>query len=84
MNDMVWHKGEPDIDGYYLVAWKANRAHPNVTSHVVVSELWYNPDAIHHWWFTRGYTGQPKYGGMGDAMTREVVGWMPMPAPPKD
>ncbi len=75
----LWKTGEPEKDGYYLVAWK------NRLGQVIVSELWFNPDAIYHWWFSRGYTGQLRaYAAYRDAMKNEIVGWMPMPDPPKE
>jgi hypothetical protein len=70
-----WQKGEPDKHGYYLAAWRDG------PTELVVSELWYNPDSVYHWWFSRGYAGQHR-GGLADAVRYEVVAWMPMPEPP--
>ena len=74
-----WCKGEPDKPGYYLVAWR----HANTTQ-IMVSELWYNPDALYRWWFSRGYTGETPLGGIRGALTTDIVAWMPMPDPPKE
>lgn len=78
MGYIEWQKGAPDKSGYYLVAWKRRN------NHVIVSELWYNPDAIYSWWFIRTYANQKRLGGLNDAMREEVIAWMPMPDPPKD
>lgn len=75
---MYWIEGEPEKSGYYLVAWK------KANNQIVVSELWFNPDAIFHWWFTRGYIGQFVHNGIKDALRKEIVAWMPMPDPPKE
>lgn len=61
-------KKKPDNHGYYLGAWKHQ-------GRWVVSELWYNPDAIGTGWFSsRGYFHQKD-----DHVTIGVVAWMPMP-----
>jgi hypothetical protein len=73
---MDWQKGVPEKHGYYLVAWRSS------LTEVIVSELWYNPDAIYPWWFTRGYSGEPTRGGVSGVLHREVIAWMPMPDPP--
>lgn len=74
----AWQKGEPNKDGYYLVAWRAG------PTQIIVSEVWFNPDAIYHWWFNRGYNGQARLGGLNDALRQEVVAWMPLPDPPEE
>lgn len=71
----------PDNNGYYLGAWKTNNPY---MYEIIVSELWFNPDANPKWWFSRGYTGQPRNGGNRDAVAGIVLAWMPMPDPPKD
>lgn len=77
-----WQKGEPTKEGYYLIAWKPEAP---LKQHIIVSEVWFNPDAIYHWWFTRGYLGQRRqYQGLNDAVKQEIVGWMPMPDPPEE
>lgn len=73
---MDWQRGVPPKHGYYLAAWQRG-------DRVVVSELWYNPDARPKWWLTRGYIGE-RSRGMDGAVNYEVVGWMPMPEPPRD
>jgi hypothetical protein len=73
-----WMTGTPPKSGYYLIAW----VNPAVVEHISVSEAWYNPDSIIPWWWSRGYTGEPRR-GINAAMTKEVISWAPMPNPPK-
>jgi len=77
MDTQDWMPGVPSIHGYYLAAWRR-------AGSLTVSELWFNPDAIHPWWFTRAYTGdRPGRDWMNKAVPSEVVAWMPMPNPPE-
>lgn len=71
--DVVWQSGEPDISGYYLVAWRSS------LTEVIVSELWYNPDSSPKWWWSRGYTGERRSNPMDNAFKREVLAWTYMP-----
>lgn len=76
---MDWQKGEPEKSGYYLVAWRKNSAQ------IVVSELWFNPEAIYHWWFSRGYIDEHALRSpLRYAMKNKIIGWMPMPDPPRE
>lgn len=87
--DTYWRTGLPTSNGgYYLVAWRRcadptpeQAKHPHPTP-VVVSELWFNPDANPKWWWSRGYAPvrQPRW--PDSAMNHEVIAWMPMPEPP--
>jgi hypothetical protein len=72
-----WQTGVPPQHGYYLVAWKRG------DNRLTVSELWFNPDAIRKWWFTRAYGGDPQRRGMDNTINAEVVAWMPIPDPPE-
>lgn len=78
---MEWTTGEPPKHGFYLGAWRSNNP---LMHEIIVSELWFNPDATPKWWFTRGYTGQSRSSSPNDSVKGEVISWMPMPDPPKD
>jgi hypothetical protein len=70
-----WQTGLPPKHGYYLAAWKR-------AGRLTVSELWFNPEAIRPWWFTRAYGGERIGLDNALALNLEVVAWMPMPNPP--
>lgn len=70
-----WRSGNPPEHGYYLIAWI------NVSEKISVSEAWYNPDSIIPWWWSRGYTGEPRR-GINAAIQKEVISWAVMPNPP--
>lgn len=72
---LEWNTGDPPKHGYYLGAWR--RA--NI---LIVSELWFNPDASPKWWTSRRYIGEP-LSLRGDAIRQGVVAWMEIPAPPE-
>lgn len=76
MTQQVWQKGYPPKHGYYL------GAHEHL-GQIIVSELWFNPDSIGKWYFSRGYTGQPSR-GMADRVPATVIRWMPIPEPPEE
>lgn len=76
---MEWQKGEPDKHGYYLAAWR------RADHTIIVSEVWYNPDAIFNWWINRGYTGDRRAtrNQLDGALKEGIIVWMPMPEPPE-
>lgn len=82
-----WRQDTPEKSGYYLIAWYGGKvvgAGEGNKRYLVVTEVWFNPDARPSvWWLTRGYTGEPRsYTGNGHVPADQVVAWMPMPEPP--
>lgn len=77
MNNVEWRKGLPSHSGYYLITWDS----PLLETHLVVSEAWFNPDAIEPWWWSRAYTGEPHRTGMSAAIKWKVLAWAEMPRP---
>lgn len=73
-----WRRDLPPNSGYYLIAW----VNKSIIDNLAVSEAWFNPDSIMHWWWSRGYTGEPKR-GINAAIQHDVIAWAVMPSPPK-
>jgi hypothetical protein len=82
---MEWQTGDPPESGYYLAAWPGGVTLDPYGRHLVVSELWFNPDAYPKWWSTRGYVRDTRdRNPTAGAMKADIVAWMPMPDPPPD
>lgn len=75
MPNDAWITDDPPTHGYYLATWiRADK--------LVVSELWFNPDANFKWWSTRAYLrDRNNQRPVDDAINQGVLAWMPMPEP---
>jgi hypothetical protein len=75
-----WQIDLPDKPGYYIGVWR------QVDHTIMVSEVWYNPNAAYNWWINRGYSGDKRYTRdlLDGALKDGVIAWMPMPEPPKE
>lgn len=68
-----WRLGDPSQAGYYLATWQ------HESGRRMVSELWFNPDAVGHWYTTRAYLRDQTWGQL--SAVKRVLAWMPMPEP---
>src|SRR4029077_19784831 len=85
---MEWQEykpsNRPPKAGYYLITWATKESRVVAGVRIAdgrwVSEVWYNPDAIVPWWWSRRYTNMPHL-GIEMAVLHRVIAWMELPKP---